>query len=103
MIDAEMFKGAWDGLRSHMLRSSLTTIGVIFGVAAVIGMASIGEGAKREALKQIEIMGASNILIDEARPEEGKESEEAAKRNPNGLTLSDACSIFVITRRQFNR
>lgn len=96
IIDTELLKGAWDGLRSHMLRSSLTTIGVIFGVAAVIGMSSIGEGAKREALRQIEIMGASNILVDEARPEDGEESEEAAKWNPDGLTLSDAEALQTI-------
>ncbi len=79
-----------DGLRSHKLRSGLTTLGVIFGVAAVISMSSIGEGARREALQQIEQMGASNIIIDDARPESGEDRSEAVRKNPRGLILDDA-------------
>ncbi len=52
-----------DGLRSHKMRSFLTMLGIIFGVAAVISMLSIGEGARREALEQIAQMGMRNILI----------------------------------------
>ncbi|MDP8240880.1 MAG: ABC transporter permease [Candidatus Hatepunaea meridiana] len=93
MINIELIHSAWDGLISHKLRSVLTTLGVIFGVAAVIGMASIGEGARREALKQIELMGASNILIDESRPEEGEEHTASLDKNPYGLTMKDADAI----------
>ncbi len=95
-IDGEALRSAWDGLWSHKLRSGLTTLGVIFGIAAVIGMASIGEGARREALRQIEIMGASNILIDEARPEDERELETAVEKNPKGLTLADAATVEAI-------
>ncbi|MBT3231756.1 MAG: FtsX-like permease family protein [Calditrichaeota bacterium] len=89
-INTELLLGAVDGLRSHKLRSGLTTLGVIFGVAAVISMSSIGEGARREALQQIEQMGASNIIIDDARPEDGEERRNAIRRNPKGLILADA-------------
>ena len=44
-----------EGIRSHKLRSILTALGIIFGVAAVIAMLSIGEGAKQEALEQIQL------------------------------------------------
>jgi len=96
LINTELILSAWDGLRSHKLRSGLTTLGVIFGVAAVISMASIGEGARREALQQIEHMGASNIIIDEARPEEGEERTEAIKKNPPGLNIGDADALRAI-------
>ena len=96
MISTELLHSAWDGLISHKLRSILTTLGVIFGVAAVIGMASIGEGARREALKQIELMGASNILIDDNRPVEGDDREVSLDKNPLGLTLKDAEAIEAI-------
>ena len=92
----ELFRSAWEGLLSHKLRSGLTTLGVVFGVAAVIGMASIGEGARHEALKQIELMGASNILIDESRPGEGDERLASLDKNPHGLTLKDSDSIREI-------
>ncbi len=51
------------GLVSHKLRSVLTALGIIFGVAAVIAMLSIGEGARQEALEQIKLMGVNNIII----------------------------------------
>ena len=41
------------GLLAHRIRSVLTALGIIFGVAAVIAMLSIGEGARLEALEQI--------------------------------------------------
>jgi len=51
------------GLVTHKLRSVLTGLGIIFGVAAVIAMLSIGEGARQEALEQIKLMGVNNIII----------------------------------------
>jgi len=52
-----------EGLARHKLRSFLTSLGIIFGVAAVIAMLSIGEGARREALEQIRLLGVNNILV----------------------------------------
>lgn len=93
MDGVELIRSALDGLSSHKLRSGLTGLGVIFGVAAVISMASIGEGARREALKQIERMGVGNIIIDENLPEEGDELLEAKAKSPMGLTMGDADAI----------
>ncbi len=96
MINLELIYSAWDGLRSHLLRSALTTLGIIFGVAAVIGMASIGEGARRQALQQIERMGVGNILINENRPEDGEEHDKAVEKNPKALTIADADAIHSV-------
>ena len=52
-----------EGLKVHKLRSVLTMLGIIFGVAAVIAMLSIGEGAKREALEKFKALGVNNIII----------------------------------------
>ena len=100
LVGLELLRAANDGLRSHRLRSGLTALGVIFGVAAVIGMASIGEGAKREALRQIELLGASNIIIDEDRPDEGESRFEALDKNPTGLTRLDANSLQELLPNQ---
>jgi putative ABC transport system permease protein len=51
------------GLVTHKLRSVLTGLGIIFGVAAVIAMLSIGEGARQETLEQIKLMGVNNIIV----------------------------------------
>lgn len=47
----------------HRLRSLLSTLGVLFGVVAVIAMLSVGEGAKQETLEQIEQLGMNNIIV----------------------------------------
>ncbi len=96
LITLEQLRGAWDGLSSHRLRSGLTALGVIFGVAAVVAMASIGEGAKREALRQIELMGASNILIEDQEPEEGEAAKAALEKSAHGITLNDAEALREI-------
>jgi putative ABC transport system permease protein len=57
-------------LRLHMLRSILTSLGIILGVAAVIVMVSIGEGQKQSALRDIESLGATNTILRSERPPE---------------------------------
>lgn len=79
-------------LLSHKLRSALTMLGVIFGVAAVIAMVSIGEGAKQEALRQIRLMGIDAVHIKRALTS-GELMEKAQERSPYGLKYSDAESI----------
>ncbi len=72
----------------HKLRSLLTTLGVIFGVAAVISMLSIGEGAKRSAVEQIKLLGTNNIRINHLKLT-GEQAEEAEKKVSEGLTYHD--------------
>ena len=50
-------------LRLHKLRSSLSILGVVFGVAAVVAMSSVGEGARRETLAQIAALGIDTITV----------------------------------------
>jgi len=57
-------------LRLHLLRSFLTALGIILGVAAVITMVSVGEGGKRDALLEIEKLGARNIIARSQKPPE---------------------------------
>jgi len=67
------------GIRSilaHKLRSALTTLGIIFGVAGLVAMMSIAEGARREAVEQIRMLGTNNIRVNHI--ELTGESREAA-------------------------
>ena len=57
-------------LRLHLLRSILTSLGIILGVAAVILMVSIGEGNKQAAIRDIQALGARNIIVRSQRPPE---------------------------------
>ena len=94
----EIFGLSMSGLTSHKLRTFLTMLGIIFGVAAVIAMLSIGEGAKQEALDQISQMGIHNIIVQHWDPEEEEEGEEVkgGQNMSAGLTRSDALSIAEI-------
>jgi putative ABC transport system permease protein len=78
-------------LRLHMLRSALTSLGIILGVAAVIVMVSIGEGNKQAALRGIEALGATNIIVRSSRPPEAASltGEERSFVASYGITRQD--------------
>jgi putative ABC transport system permease protein len=76
-----------EGLTHHKLRTALTLLGMIFGVAAVIAMLSIGAGAEREALKMIDMMGLRNVIARSTPPSEDKLKE--TRENSLGLSLAD--------------
>ena len=88
------------GLAAHKLRTCLTMLGIIFGVAAVIAMLSIGEGARQEALGQIRQMGIDNIIVQHWSPEsdeEGGEGEARGGQNlSRGLSRQDAEALAEI-------
>ncbi|MFQ5627995.1 MAG: ABC transporter permease [bacterium] len=73
----------------HKLRSLLTTLGIIFGVGSVISMLSIGEGAKREALEQIKLLGTNNIRVNHVVLT-GEKAKEAEQKYSQGLNYNDA-------------
>jgi putative ABC transport system permease protein len=86
----ETFVLGLKNLRLHKLRSLLTALGIIFGVAAVIIMVAIGEGSKQAALEQIQQLGAENILVRSVRPPEGSESTNTSSfRMEYGLKRLD--------------
>lgn len=73
----ENFRLGLKNLYLHRLRTLLTALGIIIGVAAVIVMVAIGEGTKREAVRQMQQLGVKNILIRSVRPPEGSEGNRA--------------------------
>lgn len=78
---------AAEGLKQHLFRSFLTALGIFFGVAAVIAMLSIGEGAREEVIGQIKSLGLDNIIIENSS--EPESSESAKKQKSAGLTVAD--------------
>jgi putative ABC transport system permease protein len=79
-------------LLAHKLRSLLTMMGVIFGIASVISMVSIGAGARQEALEQIRLMGI-NVIQVSRRALSGDLALEAQRQSPQGVTYGDAMAI----------
>ena len=75
----------------HKLRSTLTTLGIIFGVSSVIAMLAIGEGASQATQEQIARLGSRNIIIKTVSPPEDKEvSGQNQSMREYGLTYLDA-------------
>src|SRR5215213_5705524 len=86
----ETFLLGLKNLRLHKLRSLLTALGIIFGVAAVIIMVAIGEGAKQSAMEQIRQLGATNILLRSTEPPESNDASSRSQRVLRfGLTATD--------------
>jgi putative ABC transport system permease protein len=71
-----MFGLALRSLTLHKLRSFLTVLGLVFGVASVIVMLAIAEGASEEAQQQIESLGVRNIILRSTKPAETTDKKE---------------------------
>ncbi|MCO6358471.1 ABC transporter permease [Roseivirga pacifica] len=92
---------AVEAVVANRVRSLLTALGIIFGVAAVIAMLAIGAGAQQEILDQIKLVGVNNIVITPVvEQSEGEVSDDAAagqaskKKNLSlGLNFQDVRSI----------
>lgn len=93
------FDIALDAIRQNAMRSFLTSLGIIFGVASVIAMLAIGRGAQEEVLSQMKLLGTNNVIIEPVVQQvEGEVSnvssfsKEQKKYSP-GLTLADMQNI----------
>ena len=89
----EIIRLGLKNIRLHKMRSSLTSLGIILGVAAVIVVVAIGEGNKRMTLREIRQLGATNIILRSSKP-------------PYASTTAESTSTFVkygITRKDFRR
>jgi len=92
------FREAIRVILANKIRTLLTSLGIIFGVAAVITMLAIGNGAEKEILAQLELVGVNNIVITPI-PDDKEDAQEindetiTVKRFSKGLDMLDARSI----------
>ncbi len=77
-----------DNLRAHKLRSLLTMMGMIFGVAAVVAMLSIGAGAQQEVMAFIEQLGVRNLIV-ESREAPDQQTLQKIRKLSAGLNFQD--------------
>src|SRR5205823_1007844 len=75
-------------LLTHRLRSLLTMLGMIFGVAAVVTMLSIGAGARQRVMAFIEQMGVRNLIVEAKESTDFQAHQKIRKISP-GLTFQD--------------
>ena len=93
-----------EAIFTNKIKSFLTALGIIFGVAAVISMLAIGNGAQKEILDQIKMVGVNNIIISPTETSINENQNESTaegtqistKKFSKGLTLLDAQAIGEI-------
>lgn len=94
-------RNGWDAMNANRFRAVLTSLGIIFGVAAVIAMLAIGNGAEKEILEQIRQIGSNNIIINSKIPKENPNDDQALSQGSNiekpkfspGLSLADVRNL----------
>ena len=99
------------GLVAHRLRSALTALGIVLGVASVIVMLAVGEAARYQALKQLEDLGANTIILKSVKPTEDNSDMRGTDLYAFGLTYADLERIrgtiptvtSVTTMREFRK
>jgi putative ABC transport system permease protein len=96
---------ALEAIIDNKLKSMLTALGIIFGVAAVISMMAIGKGAEQEILEQIKLVGVNNIIItpstltvenNKGAAAKNGDSKPGGNKHSKGLTLLDMEAIDKI-------
>jgi putative ABC transport system permease protein len=91
------FRTAVVAVGHNRLRASLTSLGILFGVASVIAMLAIGSGAEKEILEQMKLLGSNNVMVtplveQKEGPVESPYARQVRKYTP-GLTYADAEAI----------
>lgn len=84
---------ALDGLMANKLRSSLTMLGIIIGVGAVIAMLAVGQGAGAAITSEIQSIGSNLVVIIPGAIEEGGGRAAGALGTAPSLTLEDAGAL----------
>ncbi|HOW39355.1 MAG TPA: ABC transporter permease [Bacteroidales bacterium] len=87
---------AVESIVSNKLKSMLTALGIIFGVAAVIAMLAIGKGAKQEIMDQMKMVGVNNIIINPVIQDKSSSSDEGEKQQKKfsrGLSMLDVDAV----------
>ncbi|MTK00676.1 ABC transporter permease [Micromonospora sp. CP22] len=84
---AEAWRVAWDALRANRMRSALTMLGVVIGVASVVLLVAIGTGTKQRVEQQVEGLGSNLLLVVPGRLDVGS----APALSP--LTLQDVDAV----------
>jgi putative ABC transport system permease protein len=81
-----------DNLLVHKLRTLLTMLGMIFGVAAVLSMLSIGAGAQQQVMAFIQELGVRNLIVEARETTEYQANQKVRQQSP-GLTFQDLRAI----------
>ena len=80
----------------NKIRSTLTGLGIIFGVASVIAMLAVGKGNQVEVLRQFELIGANNLVVTPVWQQAQEEEDSENPRYSEGLDMRDVRAITEV-------
>ncbi|MCX6065765.1 MAG: ABC transporter permease, partial [Chloroflexi bacterium] len=84
---------ALESLNSNKMRSGLTILGIVIGVAAVIAMLAVGQGAQDSITGSINGIGTNVLFVFSGNRTGGMARNESASKNVRALTINDAKAI----------
>jgi putative ABC transport system permease protein len=91
---------AIEAVGHNTLRASLTSLGILFGVASVIAMLAIGKGAEQEILEQMKLLGSNNVIITPLTEQKEEKAKDEGTKEPKkfspGLTRQDVQAILDV-------
>ncbi|HQU35216.1 MAG TPA: ABC transporter permease [Anaerolineales bacterium] len=94
MSIAQAFLEALESISGNKLRSGLTVLGIVIGVAAVIAMLAVGNGAEASITGSISSIGTNLLFVFRGSPESQQEApDRSSARNDRPLTLADAAAL----------
>ncbi|MGI8664767.1 MAG: ABC transporter permease [Jatrophihabitans sp.] len=87
----DTFRTGWEAIRSHRLRSGLTTLGILIGIAAVVLTVGLGEGAQHKVSAQISALGSNLLLVSPGSSTSG--GVRGGLGSSDTLTVQDATAL----------
>lgn len=88
---ADILRNAWDAIRTHRLRSALTSLGILIGIAAVVLTVGLGQGAQQQVAKQLSALGGNLLIISPGSSTTG--GVRGGFGSASTLTLADADAL----------
>jgi putative ABC transport system permease protein len=88
---ADIFANGWDAIRTHKLRSALTSLGILIGIAAVVLTVGLGQGAQHQVSKQLAALGGNLLIISPGSSTTG--GVRGGFGSASTLTMADANAL----------
>jgi putative ABC transport system permease protein len=91
MTWADIMANGWDAIRTHKLRSALTSLGILIGIAAVVLTVGLGQGAQQQVSNQLAALGGNLLIVSPGSSTTG--GVRGGFGSASTLTLADANAI----------
>jgi putative ABC transport system permease protein len=91
MNSSDILRNAWDAVRAHKLRSILTSLGILIGIAAVVLTVGLGQGAQKQVSDQLNALGGNLLIVSPGSSTTG--GVRGGFGSASTLTTADAAAL----------